>query len=63
MLRLPQKELRVQALKLSDLKTQQLAFVTSLVEPPFCIRDVMEMGGELVPWLAFLTYTELTLEA
>ena len=56
MLRLSQKDVKVQATRLAELKTQQLAFVTSLLDPPFGIRDVMEMGGELVPWLSFLCF-------
>ena len=51
MLRLPQKELRVTFARMSELKNAQLAFVMSQLEPPFGIRDVTEMGGDLVPWI------------
>ena len=57
MLRLSQKDMKVAATRLAELRANQLAFVTSLLEPPFGIRDVMEMGGELVPGLLHVVVT------
>ena len=46
-LRLSQKETRVEQGRLLDLGTRQLACVMALLEPPFGLRDVMDMGGDL----------------
>ena len=50
-LRITQKELRLDHTRMSDLSTTQLGLVTSLLAPSFGVREVMDMGGDLVPSL------------
>ena len=50
-LRITQKELRLDHTRMSDLSTTQLGLVASLLAPSFGVREVMDMGGDLVPCL------------
>ena len=50
-MRLNQKDCRVQVSKMSELETRQLGVLAALLGHPFGIREVMDMGGDLASWL------------